>query len=221
MAGTKDKYGKRSLKDKYYQIILDRIIHCTYTSNDIINIQSLVAEFEVSKTPIREALLELCDEGLLKSIPKFGYEVVSFEEDQIRQVLDFRVLLEKGAMETHWDMLTEKSAIDKLNAKIDASDDLRKDASPMERWEHTARFHLQLAACYENEYMAKELSKALRLLGIDYARSIWFSSNPIDEYYGEDCHRDIVMEIERNDKPAAIRALLKDIENYRQIFLEQ
>jgi DNA-binding GntR family transcriptional regulator len=217
MVAIKNKYGESSLKDQYYKIILDRIIHCTYKSNDIINIQTLVSEFNVSKTPIREALLELCDEGLLISIPKFGYEVVSFQESQIRQVLNFRYLIEIGAMNTYWDMLTSKKAIQELRTSIDVSESLRKEASPLERWEHTARFHIQLASCYQNSYLSSELSKAMRFLGIDYARSIWASGNTINEHFGEECHRDIVKCIEENNKEKALEALKADMGNYGNI----
>jgi DNA-binding GntR family transcriptional regulator len=217
MVAIKNKYGESSLKDQYYKIILERIIHCTYKSNDIINIQTLVSEFNVSKTPIREALLELCDEGLLNSIPKFGYEVTSFQESQIRQVLNFRYLIESSAMDTYWDMLTSKQAIQELRTSIDVSESLRKEASPLERWEHTARFHIQLASCYQNNYLSSELIKAMRFLGIDYARSIWTSGNTINEHFGEECHRDIVKEIEKNNKENALQALKSDMCNYEQI----
>ncbi|AEV29532.1 transcriptional regulator [Sphaerochaeta pleomorpha str. Grapes] len=221
MAETKNKYGGDPLKNQYHKIILDRIIHCTYKSNDIINIQSLVSEFNVSKTPIREALLELCDEGLLKSIPKFGYEVTPFEEDQIRQVLNFRYLIETSAMDAYWEMLSNKETIEELTAIVDISESLREEASPLERWEHTAQFHIKLASLYKNEYLSAQLKKAIRFLGIDYARSIWISLNPIDKYFGEECHRVIIKEIENNNKKNALLALKKDMENYRKICLNK
>jgi len=219
MAETKNKYGGDPLKNQYHKIILDRIIHCTYKSNDIINIQSLVSEFNVSKTPIREALIELCDEGLLKSIPKFGYEVTPFEQDQIRQVLNFRYLIETSAMDAYWEMLANKETIAQLNTIIDTSESLREGASPLERWEHTAQFHIKLASLYQNDYLSTQLTKAMRFLGIDYARSVWNSRNPIDKYFGEECHRDIVAEIENNNKDNALLALRKDMENYSKICL--
>ncbi|MBI9096552.1 MAG: GntR family transcriptional regulator [Sphaerochaeta sp.] len=217
MAGIKNKYGVDRLYKQYHKIILDRIIYCTYKSNDIITIHSLVSEFNVSKTPIREALLELCDEGLLKSIPKFGYEVVPFQESQVMQVFKFRCLLETGAMESYWDMLTNKEHIDTLNTLIDVSESLRDVANPLERWEHTVKFHLTLATFYQNEYLSNQLQKAIRLLGIAYARSSLSLLNPIDRQLGEECHRDIVKGIEENNKEKALEALRADMDNYGKI----
>lgn len=219
MAVTKNKYGNDPLKNQYHKIILDRIIDCTYHSNDIINIQALADEFNVSKTPIREALIELCDENLLRSIPKFGYEVIPFQEEQIRQVLEFRYLLETSAMINHWDILTQKQTIQELYYLIDTSDAMRSGAKALDRWDHTARFHIKLASFYKNEYLSEQLEKAIRFLGIEYARSIWNTINPIDEYFGEECHRNIVKEIEKNNKEEALRAMRSDMDNYGQICL--
>jgi len=221
MAGTKNKYGVDPLKNQYRKIILDRIINCTYKSNDIINIQALVSEFNVSKTPIREALIELCDEGLLKSIPKFGYEVTPFKKDQIRQVLNFRYLLETSAMDAYWDMLSNKETIEKLYALIDVCESKREGAGPLDRWKHTAQFHTSLSVFYQNDYLTEQLTKAIRFLGIEYARCIWNSNNSIDGYFGEECHRLIVKEIERNNKTEALLALRNDMENYRTICLSK
>ncbi|WP_320128807.1 GntR family transcriptional regulator [uncultured Sphaerochaeta sp.] len=217
MAETKNKYGADRLNKQYHKIILDRIIHCTYKSNDIITIHSLITEFNVSKTPIREALLELCEEGLLKSIPKFGYEVVPFQESQVLQVFNFRYLIETSAMDVNWDMLTKKKNIDTLNALIDASESLREEANPLERWEHTAKFHLTLATFYQNEYLSNQLQKVIRFLGIAYARSSWSPLNPINHHLGEECHRDIVRGIEENNKGKALEALKSDMRNYGKI----
>jgi DNA-binding GntR family transcriptional regulator len=217
MAETKNKYGKASLKQQYHAIILERIVHCTYNSYDIITINSLVSEFDISKTPIREALLELCDEGLLKSIPKFGYEVVPFHEDQVKQIFNFRRLLEISAMDSYWNMLSTETSVVKLNSLIDKCESTIGICDPLERWKQTAKFHLTLASFYENEYLFTQLERCIRLLGIAYARSNWIHLNPINSHLGEVCHRDIVQHIEKNEKSAAIAALNRDMDNYMKI----
>lgn len=221
MAITKDKYGTEPLKNQYHKIILNRIIRATYKSNDIINIQALASEFEVSKTPIREALIELCDEGLLRSIPKFGYEVIPFQEDLIRQVLDFRYLLESSAMSNYWEILKKKETIKELYQIIEEGEEKRRGAGPLERWEDTARFHLGLSTYYNNPYLTQQLTKAMRFLGIEYSRSVWHTVNPINEYFGEKCHRNIVKQIEKDNKEAALETLRNDMENFRQLCISK
>ena len=61
MVATREKYSNNTLKDTYYDIILQRVIRDEYKSGDIITEKSLVDEFNVSKSPIREALISLCN----------------------------------------------------------------------------------------------------------------------------------------------------------------
>ena len=88
--------GKPSLKDEIYAAVLDDIIEGIYKRNEIITEKQLIAKYGVSKSPIRDALIELCKEGVLISHPRYGYEVVRINEREIRDVVDFRILIETG-----------------------------------------------------------------------------------------------------------------------------
>ena len=68
------KKQQESLKNMVYQAILNGIFTDEYKPNQIINEQELVQKFGCSKTPIREALVTLCNEGILRSFPRFGYQ---------------------------------------------------------------------------------------------------------------------------------------------------
>ena len=111
MAATREKYSNNTLKDVYYDIILQRIIRDEYKSGDIITEKSLVDEFDVSKSPIREALISLCNEKLLKSIPRFGYEVSSISDRTVSEMLDYRVVLECGYLDRNWDAITDERIV--------------------------------------------------------------------------------------------------------------
>lgn len=70
------------------------IIQGIYKQNEIITEKQLIAKYGVSKSPIRDALIELCKEGVLISHPRYGYEVVRINEKEILDVVDFRILVE-------------------------------------------------------------------------------------------------------------------------------
>ena len=82
---------QESLKNMVYQAILNGIFTDEYKPNQIINEQELVQKFGCSKTPIREALVTLCNEGILRSFPRFGYQVVSVSREEAQNILDFSV----------------------------------------------------------------------------------------------------------------------------------
>ena len=61
-----------NLKNKAYSVIKERIISCQYKPNSFLNEADLIQEIDASRTPIREALNKLEQEGFVKIIPKKG-----------------------------------------------------------------------------------------------------------------------------------------------------
>jgi len=58
----------------------------------------LALELGVSRTPVREALMALQDEGLVAVRPQRGTYVFAIDVEETRQLCDLRGLLEAGAM---------------------------------------------------------------------------------------------------------------------------
>ncbi len=64
-----------SLKDHVYEYISEKIKDGSLKPDDKINEQHLSDRLNVSRTPVREALIQLAAEGLLKSEPRRGFRV--------------------------------------------------------------------------------------------------------------------------------------------------
>lgn len=61
---------------------------------DTFSVPALAEEFGVSATPVREAVLELVQRRLVEVIPSKGYRVVKLSQDEIRETVEVRALLE-------------------------------------------------------------------------------------------------------------------------------
>ena len=64
--------SSKPLTSMVYERVYSSIINGEITGNDILTESGLVSQFSVSKSPVREALILLCEEGVLKSIPRMG-----------------------------------------------------------------------------------------------------------------------------------------------------
>lgn len=81
---------KGDLKNYVYQIIRDRIINCTYEPGSMIFEQSLTAELKVSRTPVREALNRIEQEGFIRIMPKKGVMVKEITVGDVGQLFQAR-----------------------------------------------------------------------------------------------------------------------------------
>lgn len=203
-----------NLKDIVYQRTLDGIIQGEYKANQIINEAELVEKFGFSKSPVREALISLCNEGVLKNIPRYGYEVIRLTGRDVEEILRFRFLLESGFLRECCASITpaqlkELYQLDDLcNASVD---------DMWLHWEFNTNFHLTLLSCAGNTYAWNELKRSMGILKRAYAQFYWDKwdkeYNPIDMRY----HRDILDCIERKDIGGAVEKMELDLREFRII----
>jgi DNA-binding GntR family transcriptional regulator len=104
----------------------DRILTGRVRPGDRLDLDQLTAEFGISRTPVREALLELSYEGLVAITPRSGMAVVGITpEDAVDNFAILAALAGKGAeLATARITPEELHALRSLAAAIDASDDV-------------------------------------------------------------------------------------------------
>ena len=78
-----------------YDILVDRILSGEYTPGMNLVEQEIARELRISRTPVREALLRLKLEGLVKIIPRGGIYVEEANVQTIRDVTEVRLVLEE------------------------------------------------------------------------------------------------------------------------------
>lgn len=93
--------SKEPLKHQAYQIIKDNIINCVYAPGTIINEECIREEVDASRTPIRDALSRLEQEGLVKILPKKGIEISKITVRELNMVYESRNLLEPYAVKNY------------------------------------------------------------------------------------------------------------------------
>ena len=65
---------KESLKNQIYNAILNGILSGEFKPEQILTERELVDKYGCSKAPVREALITLCNDDILRSFPRYGYE---------------------------------------------------------------------------------------------------------------------------------------------------
>lgn len=84
-----------------------RIVRGDIPAGELLTEVQVAAEAGVSRTPVREAMLQLQAWGLVRLIPKKGALVQVMSEQSVRDLMAFRGLLESAALDT----LVESAAL--------------------------------------------------------------------------------------------------------------
>lgn len=91
--------GRPAAKDRAYAFVKHRVLHGDYSGGELISEGEVAQALEMSRTPVREAFLRLENEGLLRLYPQRGALVVPVSADEVRAVLEARVVVEQFAVE--------------------------------------------------------------------------------------------------------------------------
>ncbi len=69
-----------SLTEQVTKSILDKIQHHELTVDIIFTEQQICDELGISRTPVREALIKLTSDHIIKKIPRKGYSIIELED---------------------------------------------------------------------------------------------------------------------------------------------
>ena len=82
-----------------YQKIKSAILNEMYEPNQILNERKLAEEFQISRTPVREALKILEGEGWVKIIPWKGAIANQITQKEIDEIFQIRLIIEPAIIE--------------------------------------------------------------------------------------------------------------------------
>ncbi|MCD6581154.1 MAG: GntR family transcriptional regulator [Desulfuromusa sp.] len=81
-------------KSEAYRHIRHRIITQNLLPGQVLNEKEQMGRYNIGRTPMREILLELRKDGLVKSVPRAGTFVAPLELREFQQVIEIRTNLE-------------------------------------------------------------------------------------------------------------------------------
>ncbi len=88
---------RRRLADEVYDQLVSAIIDREIGHNDRLIQEKLAAEMEISRTPVREALLRLEKEGVLVVANSGGFRLAAISEEETRELYQARAAIEGQA----------------------------------------------------------------------------------------------------------------------------
>lgn len=199
-----------SLKGQIYASILNDIIQGVYSQNQVLNEKSLMERFNVSRAPIREALIELCNEKVLYSIPYYGYKITPLTAEDISDAKSFRCILECGFMREYWHKFTPE-ILENLTRLHQEQVENREESDAITHWNNNIGFHLALFDVYGNKYAYQKLRSAMSLQTRAYAQTRWEEWHSHLFYEVPAFHGIMLEAIKKGEKDTAIHLLNADI----------
>jgi len=172
----KDSFAMSTISDRIYSsdplfnALRDRIISGVYPPGTLVSEKDLTREFNVSRTPYREAIRKLADMKLVTVVPRFGSYVREISITEINDAYEIRMRLEMMAAELAAKRKTPEQLAE-LERMIDRIETWEIEKEPQLGSELDARFHELICKASQNALLV-EMVYNLRLV----CARIWTSS---------------------------------------------
>ena len=181
--GAREPPGRSNLADQTYAALKEELHTFRLVPGDRISEAELGARLGVSRTPVREALFRLRNEGFIDLESKAGWFVRPIDFDRLEQLYDLRVLLELASVAR---LCASGEPVPELEALkaiwlVPAAERL---ADAQQVGEHDEQFHATLVRAAGNAEIARvhwDVTERIRIVRrLDFTRS-----DRIDATYAE------------------------------------
>jgi DNA-binding GntR family transcriptional regulator len=204
------------LTDWAYEQIKEAILKIQFAPGSQLQIETLVAELGTSRTPIREALLRLEKDGLVRVVPRVGFFVKEFTYRDLEELYEVRELLESRAVKNAVGNLSDED-LDLIDQILDLSV-TAVQANDVDKFlEIEIQFHNLLTEHSQNAYLISVL-ESLRDLSYRWRMLSLRSYESFEKSMEE--HLNIARAVRNKDAELASQLMAEHLRNACQRIME-
>lgn len=150
---------KVSYKDQVYEYLKTAIIKDEIKVGEIYSEQQIADTLSVSRTPVREAVIRLANEGIVEVRSNRGWSVRPVTPEDMRAIIEARIAIEgycvrelaRSKGQPGWD-----ERIARLTACQEHSESIAHDETrSYEYMQADTEFHCLVVACTDNPYLTR------------------------------------------------------------------
>jgi len=204
------------LRDQVYQAIKDDILTGVYAPGQQVAVDQLAQTYRVSRTPVKEALRILQDEGLVEIKPRIGCFVSHVTVRDVQDIFEFRRILEGASAQLAAQRITQQELED-----LQRMQEVSEASTGNERYDRHLRdnteFHYRIALATRNQWLAE----AVRRVMISVQRLV-FTNVDLHDHADRliEEHGQLLSALKSRDDVMARDSMVKAIQNAKALILE-
>ena len=207
--------GERtSLRERVAESLRAALVSGRMVPGTTYSIPALAEQFGVSATPVREAMLDLVNEGIMSAVPNKGFRVVELSDAELDQITELRRLLEVPTVGELAGAI-DRAAIRRLRSLADAVGDAARRGDVVGYVEADRELHLALLAEAGNPRLVEmvgRLRDQSRLYGLEQLAADGVLVDSAAE------HMRLIDALESGDRRAAERVMAHHLDHVRGIW---
>ena len=153
--------ARRNLREEISQTLRAAVISGELRPGVVYSAPSLAAQFGVSATPVREAMLDLAKEGLIDVARNKGFRVTELSDKDLDDLCQLRALIEVPTVRRIGEAKADPAALERLRELAAGIEDAARRHDLIAHVALDMKFHLGLLALAGNPHLV-ETVRSLR-----------------------------------------------------------
>jgi DNA-binding GntR family transcriptional regulator len=216
-AGLEEIEAQRSITDRARDSILQAIVEGRLAPGSLHSVQSLATAFGVSRTPVREALIDLSAQGLVRFERNRGVRIQQTSVHDLEEIFALRILLEVPATHRAVEM-GDADLLSELKRELAAMEGAAEAGDERTLMGYDRRFHHLINAASGNARLADYVD-SLRDLVLTRGISTAGRSRGLRDIVAE--HTAVIAAVESGDAAAAAGRMKDHLMSTARLLLTQ
>lgn len=157
--------SKSHMFDQVYEHMLERITSGAVQPGERIKDSEWATKFGVSRTPMREAIRKLTQEGLLVGLPNGGYEIRRLSQRELVQLYGCRAALE-GAAVREVTLAKNPAVIAQVKEVLDETGEAIETKDLKRAFDLNTRYHKVIMDACDNAFIKDMLTSLQRMIRV-------------------------------------------------------
>jgi DNA-binding GntR family transcriptional regulator len=168
--------------------------------------EQLTARYRISRAPLREALRQLAQQGLVEHLPRRGVRVAALSAEDADELFGLRNVLERYAVELAYarpepaSRAGLMSALEEMAAAAESGDVYRQNDAHQ-------RFHVEVVALAGQRHLRQAFEPVILKLQLHMAANLRLEAEQRNAAEGVERHRRLLGAIATDDLDTAFEAL--------------
>jgi DNA-binding GntR family transcriptional regulator len=168
--------------------------------------EQLTARYRISRAPLREALRQLAQQGLVEHLPRRGVRVAALSAEDADELFGLRNVLERYAVELAYARPEPASpaglasALEEMTAAAESGDVFRRSDAHQ-------RFHVEVVALAGQRHLRQAFEPVILKLQLHMAANLRLEAEQRNAAEGVARHRRLLEAISTGDLDTAFEAL--------------
>ncbi len=207
---TSERLPRETARDFAFRVLRDNIVSLDLKPGTLISENEIAMEFGVSRTPVREAIIDLAKAGIIEILPQRGSYVSLIDPNMVEESRFVRKILDKAVIELACE-IAPKDVINEIEENVHLQEFYleKEDADRIYMLDNQFHYLIYKAAGKETTY---DMSSTM-MLHFDRVRTL--SVETVKDLKIVKDHREMLEAIKAGDKETAAFLVEKHLGRYK------